>query len=537
MTWRNERSLYKRKCDAKGHEEILISMYPPETKISVYDQHYWHSDEWEASLYARNYDFTVPFFKQWRELFFSVPFSNLLNIYSINCDFCNFVFDSKDCYLNFASDMNEDTAYLYHSIENRNCFDMLGARGNENSFELIDCNKCYASEYLTLCEECMDSKYCYDCRNCQDCIGCFGLRNAKYCIFNKQYTSKDYQNELDKLASREQRDIIKNKFSSLLLSYPRKFINSRLAVNSTGDYLNNVKNCKNCFDVEGPAEDSRFITYGVTDIKNVYDFFAGGGYVENSYEVVSVGVHAHNIFFSGTTWESYNIFYSFFLKNCSNCFGCVGIRNKQYCILNKQYTKEEYEELVPKIIEHMNAMPYVDKKGRVYKYGEFFPSELSPFSYNASIAQQYFPFIKEEVIKQGYKWKDVEERDYTIDIKKGDITNDIKNVQEDTIGKIIECEHQGKCNEQCTEVFKIIESEFQFYKKMNIPLPCLCPNCRHYQRLKQRNPLRLWHRKCMCDKENHLHGKEKCGVEFETSYAPNRPEIIYCEKCYQQEVY
>ncbi|MFZ1019443.1 MAG: hypothetical protein WAN61_00420 [Minisyncoccia bacterium] len=105
------------------------------------------------------------------------------------------------------------------------------------------------------------------------------------------------------------------------------------------------------------------------------------------------------------------------------------------------------------------------------------------------------------------------------------------------IGKVIECEHQGKCNEQCTEAFKIIESELQFYQRMNLPIPHLCPNCRHYQRLKQRNPLKLWHRSCMCDKTNHFHGKEKCEVEFETSYAPERPEIIYCEKCYQQEVY
>jgi hypothetical protein len=31
----------------------------------------------------------------------------------------------------------------------------------------------------------------------------------------------------------------------------------------------------------------------------------------------------------------------------------VGLHDKSYCILNKQYTKEEYEELVPKIIEKM----------------------------------------------------------------------------------------------------------------------------------------------------------------------------------------
>ena len=87
---------------------------------------------------------------------------------------------------------------------------------------------------------------------------------------------------------------------------------------------------------------------------------------------------------------------------------------------------------------------------------------------------------------------------------------------------------KGECNEQCTEAFKIIPDELQFYQRMNLPLPRLCPNCRHYNRLKQRNPLKLWHRSCM---------KEGCTNEFETSYAPDRPEIIYCESCYNKEIY
>jgi len=49
--------------------------------------------------------------------------------------------------------------------------------------------------------------------------------------------------------------------------------------------------------------------------------------------------------------------------------------------------------------------------------------------------------------------------------------------------------------------------------------------------------MKLWHRQCMCDKTSHQHGEARCQVEFETSYAPERPEIIYCEKCYQKEVY
>jgi hypothetical protein len=36
---------------------------------------------------------------------------------------------------------------------------------------------------------------------------------------------------------------------------------------------------------------------------------------------------------------------------------------------------------------------------------------------------------------------------------------------------------------------------------------------------------------------DHPHGDKKCEEEFDTAYAPDRPEIIYCEKCYQAEVY
>src|SRR3990167_8842209 len=93
---------------------------------------------------------------------------------------------------------------------------------------------------------------------------------------------------------------------------------------------------------------------------------------------------------------SYDVILSEDCHNSNNLFACIGLRNKSYCILNKQYTKEEYEKLVPRIIEHMNTMPYIDKKGRVYKYGEFFTPELSPFAYNETVAQDYFPITEKE---------------------------------------------------------------------------------------------------------------------------------------------
>ena len=203
-------------------------------------------------------------------------------------------------------------------------------------------------------------------------------------------------------------------------------------------------------------------------------------------------------------------------------------------------------------------MPYRDKKGNIYKYGEFFPPELSPFAYNETIAQEYFPLTKKEALEQGYKWKEREERNYKIDIKNKDIPNNIKDVKEDIVGKVIECANNSDAQKSrspdqdasgCTEAFKVIPDELKFYQRMNLPIPHLCPNCRHYNRLKQRNPLKLWHRKCQCagiesdnkiyqNTINHpLHNENHCSNEFETPYSLERKEIVYCEECYNKEVY
>jgi hypothetical protein len=527
LSLRNERILYRRNCDL-CNESTLTTF---NSNYQIYCHSCWWSDKWDPKDYAQDYDFSKSFFEQYKYFISKVPLCGLFNINQVNSEYCNYTYESKNCYLNFASDMNEDTGYLYHSIENKNCYDILGSRKNENCYELIDCEGCYGSNHLTFSDGCIDSMYCYDCNNCSNCIGCFGLRNAKYYIFNERYTPEKYKEEIKKLNLNKKTgiEILKNKFNELLIKYPRKFINSKHINNCTGDYLKNAKNCKTCFDIEGPAKDLKYSIYGVTKMENIYDAYAFGVNVEDCYEVLGAGDNVQNVMFSCYTFiGSFNCAYSCFSNSSSNLFGCISIKNGQYCIFNKQYTKEEYEKLVRRIVKHMNDMPYVDKKGRTYKYGEFFPSELSPFCYNETIAQEYFPLTKEQALEQGYKWKDREERNYQIDIYNKDISDNINDVNDDIINKVIECAHKGTYNEQCTEAFKIIKPEFQFYKRMNLPLPRLCPNCRHYNRLKQRNPFKLWHRKCM---------NKGCNNEFETSYAPDRPEIIYCESCYNKEVY
>ena len=123
----------------------------------------------------------------------------------------------------------------------------------------------------------------------------------------------------------------------------------------------------------------------------------------------------------------------------------------------------------------------------------------------------------------------------------------INGVSDDILNEVIECEHNGKdCNQQCATAFRILPNELGFYRAMKLALPRLCPNCRHYQRLKKVNPPKLWHRKCMCsgvesDNEKyqntipHFHGENSCLNEFESAISPERQEIVYCEKCYQAE--
>jgi hypothetical protein len=161
---------------------------------------------------------------------------------------------------------------------------------------------------------------------------------------------------------------------------------------------------------------------------------------------------------------------------------------------------------------------------------------MSPLAYNESFAHEHFPLTKEEVEKHGLVWRDSQEKQFNVTMSSDDVPDDIANVDESITKEVISCAHEGKCEHECVGVFRITKQELRFYKLLNIPLPRICQNCRHYARFAWRNPAKLWKRQCMCYKKNHFHGDKPCSNEFETSYAPDRMEIVYCEECYNTEV-
>ena len=524
--FRNNRVLYRREC-GMCHKKILTN-HNSEGSFTVFCHDCWLGDKWDPMTYGRDYDFSKTFFEQWREVREKVPRINLYQTNFVNSEYCNYGMDMKECYLFFGGVNSERVYFANQIIDSKDSFDIDFSEKIEYSYELFECAKTNKLFFSHHSQDCVDSYYLIDCKNCLNCFGCVGLINKQYHIWNKPYSKEEYKSVIDKIGLGSYKNHLEflEKLRELGKSVPYRYARIYKSVDSTGDDLIEMKNSKDSYSSR-QAEDSRYLFFVRGQKTDCYDVMFVASNAEMLYEMTS-GFGGADCSFGIRNLFDQSARYSEDCQDCSNIFGCEGLKKKHYCILNKQYTKEQYEELVPKIIQHMNDMPYVDKKGRVYKYGEFFPSELSPFCYNESIAQEYFPLSKEEILEKGFAWKETEDRNYKIDIENANIPDDIKDVGEDILNKVIACGHGGKCKDQCTEAFKILAEELKFYKRMNLPLPRLCPNCRHYERLKQRNPMKLWHRKCM---------KDGCENEFETTYAPERPEIVYCERCYQQEVY
>jgi hypothetical protein len=549
MTFRNERTLYKRKNQAPGKEgEMILSVFPPESEQVVYDHTSWWGDTWDAASYGQKIDYAKPFFEQLKDLWRKVPDMSLYNLNSVRSDYCNIVEGNKDCYMIVGGDFNEDSlysAFIFNSHKLADCYWVSKSEGCYECSDSISCSRLFYSRY---CEGCLDGAFLFNCKNCLNCFGCVNLRNKSYCIFNRQYTKKEYEEKLKeyRLDSHEGIERIKNDFEKFSLNFPRKFAHMISCVDSSGNNLENCRNCKQSFDVFGGAQDSKYVWLVYSNVADFYDCDHSGLSSARCFEV-SVAYPASDIMFSRFILNSHHIQYSYNCYGSSYLFGCVGMRDKEYCIFNKQYTKEEYEKTIPLLVSHMNDKPYVDRNGIVYRYGEFFPVEISPFTHNESVAQELQPLTQDGAKEKNLDWREPADNKYSPTIEAKDLPDTIDEVSDDITKEVISCAHNKLCAHACPGAFKITPQELAFYKSFKIPIPHLCSNCRHYERIAPRPPVKLWHRKCQCagimsengayqNTAKHSHGENPCKNEFETPYASDRQEIVYCEQCYQQEV-
>ncbi len=490
---------------------MIISMYNPDVPFPVWSIEEWWTDDWEPSSYSIDLDLSKPFLEQLFELKKRVPHYSIMNTRSVNCEYSNMVLDSRNCYMIMGCVEDENCDYGHIVWYSKDCTDNLYVYKCELCYESIDCVNCNKLFHSQECESSADSIALYDCRDCVNCIGCVGLRHKNNYIFNEQVSKDEYQKFIEKYPLSDESSIlyILGKKEELRKKLPARSVFGSHNINVSGDHIYNAHNIMNSFDTKG-GDNCRYC-YTANRPTECFDItFAINN--EYCYHILTCG-GSNNLISCHLVMDSSFSFYSEFSNNIEYCFGCIGIRNKQYCILNKQYSKEEYEKLMPQIIEN------IKESG---DWGNFFPIWMSPFGYNESIANEYIPLEKSDALAQGYTWRD------DIPSTKGQENCQYKDLPKEPIqyadevllDKILKCE-------ACEKNYRFISREIVFYKRMKLALPAKCFNCRHQARMNARNPRVLVEATCV-----------SCGNKTETTYPKEKHKIykIYCEDCYKKEI-
>lgn len=511
MCFRNERNLYYRKCDLSG--KSMIAMHPADSPFPVYHISEWMSDKWDPKSYGRAFDPSRSLSEQFAELCNEIPhFSAFVDPHmDINSEYTNCSSEAKNCYLITQAEKNED-CYYSRGINNcTSCADCLRVHRCELCYECINMRNCYGCTYSQDCDNCSDCFFSSDLRGCRNCFGCHGLVQKEYHIFNKPITKAEWDKKVGTLVlSHAIIGQMQQKSQATRLAVPQRATRTIQCENVTGDDLLECRNTRECFDCN-KLEDCAYCNELANGAKDCRDFCMFGLDCELVYESSGGGYGMHHVLFSNHSWQ--NVSDLLYCESCfpsvRNCFGCFGLRQAQYCILNTQYTKEEYERLVPQIIERMR------KDG---EWGEFFPQRISAYAYNESLASEFFPLSKQEALKKGWKWRDEEEQKENYLGPEVKVPATIGEVTDDITDKILRCEKTGK-------PYRITAQELKFYRQMGVPLPKKSPHVRHLERMAARKPRKMWQRTCA-----------KCNTSTLSTFAPDRPEILYCERCYLETV-
>lgn len=497
--------LQKRKCDLTG--EPIISTYSPDAHFPVYKRQHWFSDKWNPP--EMEIDWDRSFFDQLYELQGKTPHFHQLGKNSTNCDYADDVWSTKNAYMSRSMAECEDMYYVYRTLNSKDCMDITYCCDMAQSYECVYCFKCYNLKFSLDCSDCSDSWFLYNCRGCRNCFMSWNLRNREYCILNKQYTKEEYEEKINSLHlnSRDFLMKLKKRFEEHLkndaIHKPNFNTNCQ---DSSGNYITDCKNCKDSFF----AEESEDCVHLMRNVRNKNCVDCTGLYQgELSSETLQVS-DLHNVHFAVYCVDCSDSQYLDQCFNCVNCFGCIGLKRKKYCILNKQYKKDEYEGLKKKLIEKMK------KDG---EYGQFFPYKFAYNGYNLSLGAFYCALDKKEIEKLG-SYDEPLPKNHTEGEDAKKLSDLSEAISDDIIGQPFLCSISK-------HPFAFIKQELEFYRKHKLPLPILHPEERNRLRFGKLAPLDPVKTKCF-----------GCKKEITTYYPPEWGyKKVACEDCYLKLVY
>jgi len=410
-------------------------------------------------------DWNKSFFEQLYELQSKTPHFHQLGRNNTNCDYADDAWSCKNAYLSRGMLECEDVMYIYRVLYSKDCMDLTYCYNMNQSYECTYCFTCYSLKFSMDCRDCSDSQFLYSCSGCRDCFMCWNLRNRKHCIFNKQYSEEEYNEKIKSLHlnSRKFIDELKNRFADHIKNDAvHKADHNLNAENCDGNYITDCKNCHDAYFMED--SENGVHVYRSPKTNNCVDC-SGLLSGDLCYEVIQC-TDLNNVRFGLFSVDCSSSAYIDQCFNCTHCFGCVGLKRKSFCILNKQYSKEEYKEIIPKLKEKMV------QEG---EYGEFFPYKFAYNGYNVSLANFFFNETEESIKEKGGFFEKLKKGG-----KDGESASDLTDLSEaitdDLVGKKFNCSRTGQS-------YTFSKKELDFYRKFNLPLPDIYPEEWGYKRI------------------------------------------------------
>lgn len=361
-------------------------------------------------------------------------------------------------------------------------------------------------------------------------IYCFSMYSAgtPFQVFTHNYWHSDIWSPMNYGQNYDFSKPFFEQFSELLRKVPRINLSNINSINC--DYCSVIKDSKNCYLTTGAQLEDCYYTNNAFNSKECFDCWLIIQ-CEKFYWCIDCE-KCYKVFFAQYSNNCIDSAFLYNCSNCSNCFGCVNLKNKSYDIFNQPFSGEDYFKVLNdyelgsfvKFLEYSNRFQLLKIKT---------PLRFARIIHSVNVSGNNIRDSKNCL--NCFDVFGVEDSKYIIDAGLGFTDNyDVYNAgfQSSLIYETNSC---GRNSSRMFFSSGITESNEIYYSdncRLSSSYLFGCVGLKNKQYAGVQSDNKIYKNTI----EHHHHKKEHCPNKFETSYAPDRSEIVYCEQCYLQEV-
>ena len=369
----------------------IITNTHPATGIRVLPDEEWFQQDFTS--HAINLDLETPFFDQLYRLRVSVPLAASYNYVSAENSIAFISLGDQDSYFVLAS-KSKRCCYAMNAHDAEDSAELATVRMIRSSYHLAHCERMYECCFAQESYDCLKSDFLFDCRNCENCFGATNKRNEKYVWMNEQLSKEEWEKrraEVD-LSTWSGRQTWEASFRDLMKQavWPENF--NIQVENVTGDYVTKSHNIVDGYFVWEGSHDLDHTAFAYGTASEHCSYVTGLFSSSRCYYGIGTGDSSDVRFSLSITSRCHEVEYSNSCYDCEYCFGCFGLQKKKYCILNKQYTEEEYWQRVDAL-----KCAMLDRG----EYGDLPSLKFSTQRWETSGAPIVYGATKEECMKLG----------------------------------------------------------------------------------------------------------------------------------------